>query len=193
MASVKKGEINMLMKSISMGVIALATAGLSLAANKTTFEDLQSTTFAVKTHADALNVLYRTTGYDWNAENLQAIRDETNHIGKDLRKLQEGPLTPTEERALDRAIPLLKTMAADAAGAIQAMDQKGRPVDNNGPLFNDRFHSHMVAVEANAAQAEKIFRSLRPYEAAPQLESQQNQHDNLNGDQGAGQPQEVGR
>ena len=43
----------MLMKSISMGVIALATAGLSLAANKTTFEDLQSTTSAVKTHADA--------------------------------------------------------------------------------------------------------------------------------------------
>ena len=122
----------MLTKSISIGVIALATAGFSLAANKTTFEDLQSTTSAVKTHADALNVLYRTTGYDWNAEHLQAIRDETNHIGKDLRKLQEGPLTPTEERALNRAIPLLQTMAADTAGAIHAMDEKGRPVDTSG-------------------------------------------------------------
>jgi hypothetical protein len=181
------------MKSISMGVIALATAGFSLAANKTTFEDLRSTTSAVKTQADASNVLYRTTGYDWNAEQLQAIRDETNHIGRDLRKLQEGPLTPTEERALDRAIPLLKAMAADVTGAIQAMDEKGRPVDNNGALFNDRFHGHMVAVEANAAQAEKIFRSLRPYEGAPQLESQQNRQENLKEDQGAAQPQEVGR
>ena len=54
----------MLMKSISMGVMALATAGLSLAANKTTFEDLQSTTSAVKTQADAVNAIYRTTGYD---------------------------------------------------------------------------------------------------------------------------------
>lgn len=192
MASVKR-EINMLMKSISMGVIALATAGFSLAANKTIFEDLQSTTSAVKIHADALNVLYRTTGYDWNAEHLQAIRDETNHIGQDLRKLQQGPLTPTEERALDRAIPLLKTMAADATGAIQAMDEKGRPVDNNGALFNDRFHSHMVALEANADQAEKIFRSLRPYEGAPHLESQHKQQENLNEDPGVGQSQEVGR
>jgi hypothetical protein len=182
----------MLMKSISMGVIALATAGFSLAANKTTFEDLQSTTSAVKTHADALNVLYRTTGYDWNAENLQAIRDETNHIGKDLRKLQEGPLTPTEQRALDRAIPLLATVAADTTGAIRALDQKGRPVDNNGPLFNDRLHEHMVAVEANAAQAEKIFRSLRPYEEAPRLESQQNQQKAPETGQEVGQP-EVGR
>jgi len=182
----------MLTKSISIGVIVFATAGLSLAANKTTFEDLQSTTSAVKTHADALNVLYRTTGYDWNAEHLQAIRDETNHIGRDLRKLHEGPLTPTEQRALDRAIPLLATMAADTTGAIQALDQKGRPVDNNGPLFNDRFHDHMVAVEANAAQAEKIFRSLRPYEEAPRLESQQNRQKSPEGDQEVGQP-EVGR
>ena len=181
----------MLKKSISMGVVALATAGLSLAANKTTFEDLQNTTSAVKMNADAINAIYRTTGYDWNAEHLQAIRDETNHIGRDLRKLQEGPLTPTEERALDRAIPLLNTMAADATVAIQALNEKGRPVDNNGPLYNDRFHDHMVAVEANAAQAEKIFRSLRPYESAPQLESQHNQQKDLK-DQG-GQPQEVGR
>jgi hypothetical protein len=180
----------MLTKSISIGVIALATASFSLAANKTTFEDLQNTTSAVKTHAGALNVLYRTTGYDWNAEHLQAIRDETNHIGKDLRKLQEGPLTPTEERALGRAIPLLQTMAADTAGAIRAMDEKGRPVDNNGALFNDRFHDHMVAVEANAAQVERILGSLRPYEAAPQLESQQK---TPGVDQRVGQPEEAGR
>lgn len=183
----------MLTKSISIGVLALAAAGLSLsAANKTTFEDLQSTTFAVMDHADAVNALYRTTGYDWNAEHLQAIRDETNHIGKDLRKLQEGSLTPSERRAVDRAIPILNTMAADTTIAIHALDEKGRPVDNNGPLFNDRFHDHMVAVEANATQAEKIFRSLRPYEAAPQLESHQNQQQNPKENQGAGQ-QEVGR
>jgi hypothetical protein len=181
------------MKSISMGVIALATAGFSLAANKTTFEDLQSTTSAVTNNADAVNVLYRTTGYDWNAERLQAIRDETNHIGQDLRKLQAGPLTATERRALDRAIPLLATMAADTNGAIQALDRKGRPVDNNGPLFNDRLHDRTVAVEANAAQAEKIFRSLRPYESAPQLESQQHQQQNLKENQATGEPQEVGR
>jgi hypothetical protein len=193
MASVTKGEINMLTKSISIGVIALATAGFSLAANKTTFEDLQSTTSAVKTHADALNVLYRTTGYDWNAEHLQAIRDETNHIGKDLRKLQEGPLTPTEERALNRAIPLLQTMAADTAGAIQAMDEKGRPVDNNGALFNDRFHDHIVAVEAYATQVEKIFQNLRTYEGARgPLESRQDQQ-KTPGEQGVSQPQEAGR
>jgi hypothetical protein len=182
----------MLTKSISIGVIALATAGFSLAANKTTFEDLQSTTSAVKINADALNVLYRTTGYDWNAEHLQAIRDETNHIGRDLRKLQEGPLTPTEQRALDNAIPLLATMAADTTGAIQALGQKGRPVDNNGPLFNDRFHDHMVAVEANATQAERILRSLRPYETAPRLESQQKQQNPPPAVQELGQP-EVGR
>jgi hypothetical protein len=178
------------MKSISMGVMALATAGLSLAANKTTFEDLQSTTSAVKTHADAVNTIYRTTGYDWNAEHLQAIRDETNHIGQDLRKLQEGPLTTTEERALNHAIPLLQTMAADATGAIQALKEKGRPVDNNGPLFNDRFHAHMLAVEANAAQAEKIFQSLRPHEETRgPLESRQEQKTNPD----SSQPQDAGR
>jgi len=178
----------MLMKSISMGVIALATAGLSLAANKTTFEDLQSTTSAVKAHADAVNTIYRTTGYDWNAEHLQAIRDETNHIGQDLRKLQESPLTPTEQRAISHAIPLLQTMAANAAGAIQALNEKGRPVDNDGPVFNDNFHNHMLAVEANAAQAEKIFQSLRPYEGTRgSLESRQEPK----GTSDAGQ--EVGR
>ena len=177
----------MLMKSISMGVIALATAGLSLAANKTTFEDLQSTTSAVKTHADAVNAIYRTTGYDWNAEHLRAIRDETNHMGQDLRKLQEGPLTPTEERALNHAIPLLKTMAANTASAIQALNQKGRPVDNDGPVFNDNFHDHMLAVEANASQAEKIFQSLRPYEGTRgPLESRQEQKANPDQAQDAG-------
>jgi hypothetical protein len=180
----------MLMKSISMGVIALATAGLSLAANKTTFEDLQSTTSAVKAHADAVNTIYRTTGYDWNAEHLQAIRDETNHIGQDLRKLQEGPLTPTEERALNHAIPLLQTMAANATSAIQALNEKGRPVDNDGPVFNDSYHDHMLAVEANAAQAEKIFQSLRPYEGTHgPLESRQEQKGNPD----ASQPQDAGR
>ena len=65
-------------------------------------------------------------------------------------------------------------MAANATSAIQALSQKGRPVENNGPVFNDHFHDHMLAVEANAAQAEKIFQSLRPYEATRgQLESQQ--------------------
>ncbi len=166
----------MLMKSISIGVVALATAGFSLAANKTNFEDLQSTTSAIQNHADALNVLYRTTGYDWNAEHLQAIRDETNHIGQVLRKMQEGPLTPSEQRALNNAIPILNTMAADTTGAIHALDEKGRPVDNNGPLFNDRFHDHMLAVEANAGKAERIFQSLRPYEdTRGPLESRQGQ------------------
>jgi hypothetical protein len=164
----------MLKKSISMGVLALAAAGLSVAANKTTFEDLQSTNSAVKTHADAVNTIYRTTGYDWNAEHLQAIRDETNHIGQDLRKLQESPRTPTEQRAINNAIPLLQTMAADTTMAIRALSEQGRPVDNNGPVFNDSFHNHMVAVEANAAQAEKIFQSIRPYEGTRgQLESRQ--------------------
>ena len=177
----------MLMKSISMGVIALATAGLSLAANKTTFEDLQSTTSAVKAHADAVNAIYRTTGYDWNAEHLQAIRDETNHIGQDLRKLQERPLTATEQRAINRAIPVLKTMAANATSAIQALSEKGRPVDNDGPVFNDNFHGHMLAVEANAARAEKIFQSLRPYEGTRgQLESKQEQKANPDQSQDAG-------
>ncbi len=74
----------MLKKSISMGVFALATATLSVAANQSTFEDLQSTTSAVKNHADAINAIYRNTGYDWNAEHLQAIRDETNRAGQDL-------------------------------------------------------------------------------------------------------------
>ncbi len=180
----------MLMKSISMGVIALATAGLTLAANKTTFEDLQSTTSAVKIHADAVNTIYRTTGYDWNAEHLQAIRDETNHIGQDLRKLQECPLTPTEERALNHAIPLLQTMAADTNSAIQALNQKGRPVDNDGPLFNDAYHDRMLAVEANAAQAEKIFKTLRPYEGTRgPLESRQDQKANPD----AAQPADAGR
>ncbi len=180
----------MLMKSISMGVIALATAGLSLAANKTTFEDLQSTTSAVKIHADAVNAIYRTTGYDWNAEHLQAIRDETNRIGQDLRKLQESPLTPTEERAINHAIPILQTMAANTAGAIQALNEKGRPVENNGPVFNDNFHDRMLAVEANATQAEKIFQSLRPYEATRgPLESRQEQKTNPD----ASQPQDAGR
>jgi hypothetical protein len=180
----------MLMKSISMGVIALATAGLSVAANKTTFEDLQSTTSAVKSHADAVNTIYRETGYDWNAEHLQAIRDETNRIGQDLRKLQESPLTPTEERALNHALPILQTMAANATSAIQALNQKGRPVDNNGPVFNDNFHDHMLAVEANAAQAEKIFQSLRPYEGTRgQVESRQEQKANPD----SAQPQDAGR
>ena len=180
----------MLMKSISMGVIALATAGLSLAANQTTFEDLQSTTSAVINHADAINTIYRTTGYDWNAEHLQAIRDETNHIGQDLRKLQEGPLTPTEERAINHALPILQTMAANTTSAIHALNQKGRPVDNNGPVFNDNFHDHMLVVEANAAQAEKIFQSLRPYEATHgPLESRQDQKSNPD----AAQPAEAGR
>jgi hypothetical protein len=162
------------MKSISMGVIALATAGLSLAANKTTFEDLQSTTSAVKIHADAVNAIYRTTGYDWNAEHLQAIRDETNRIGQDLRRLQESPLTPTEQRAINNALPILQTMAADTTKAIRSLGEKGRPVDNNGPVFNDNFHDHMVAVGVNAAQAEKIFQSIRPYEGTRgQLESRQ--------------------
>ncbi|MDP8991079.1 MAG: hypothetical protein M3N41_13490 [Acidobacteriota bacterium] len=178
------------MKSISMGVIALATAGLTLAASKTAFEDLQSTTSAVKIHADAVNTIYGTTGYDWNAEHLQAIRDETNRIGQDLRKLQESPLTPTEERALNHAIPILQTMAANASSAIQALNDKGRPVENNGPVFNGNFHDRMLAVEANAAQAEKIFQSLRPYEETRgTLESRQDQKANPN----AGQPQEAGR
>ncbi len=81
-------------KSISMGVIALATASFSVAANKSTLEDLQSTASAVKTHADAIDAIYRTTGYDWNPEHLQAIRDETNRTGRDLRQLQEGSLSP---------------------------------------------------------------------------------------------------
>ncbi len=180
----------MLMKSISMGVIALATAGLTFAASKTTFEDLQSTTSAVKIHADAINAIYRTTGYDWNAEHLQAIRDETNRIGQDLRRLQESPLTPTEARAVGHAIPLLQTMAANTTSAIRALDQKGRPVDNNGPVFNDNFHNHMLAVEANAAQAEKIFQSLRPYEdTRGPLESRQDRRANPD----ASQPQEAGR
>jgi hypothetical protein len=178
----------MLKKSISMGVLALATAGLSAAANKTTFEDLQSTTSAVKTHADAVNTIYRTTGYDWNAEHLQAIRDETNRIGQDLRKLQESPLTPTEQRAINNALPILQTMAADTTMAIQALNEKGRPVDNNGPLFNEAYHDHVVAIEANAAQAEKIFQSLRPYEETRgPLESRQEPK----GTSDAGQ--EVGR
>jgi hypothetical protein len=180
----------MLMKSISMGVIALATAGLSLAASKTTFEDLQSTTSAVKTHADAVNTIYRETGYDWNAEHLQAIRDETNRIGQDLRKLQENPLTPTEERALNNAIPILQTMAANTTSAIQALNAKGRPVENNGPVYNDNFHNHMLAVEANATQAEKIFQSLRPYEETRgPLESRQEQKPTPD----AAQPQDAGR
>ena len=180
----------MLMKSISMGVIALATAGLSLAANKTTFEDLQSTTSAVKTHADAINTIYRETGYDWNAEHLQAIRDETNRIGQDLRKLQESPLTPTEQRAINNAVPILQTMAANATSAIQALNDKGRPVENNGPVYNDNFHNHMLAVEANATQAEKIFQSLRPYEETRgPLESRQDQKANPD----ASQPQDAGR
>jgi hypothetical protein len=154
----------MLKKSISMGVLVLATAALSVAANKTTFEDLQSTTSAVKTQADAVKTTYRGTGYDWNAEQLQAIRDETNRIGKDLRKLQESPLTATEQRAVNHALPILQNMAADTTRAIQALNEKGRPVDNNGPLFNDNLHHHVAAIEANAAQAEKIFQSLRPYE-----------------------------
>lgn len=178
----------MLMKSISMGVIALATAGLSLAANKTTFEDLQSTTSAVRNHADAVNTIYRDTGYDWNADHLQAIRDETNRIGQDLRKLQEGPLKPTEQRAINHALPILQNMAANTTSAIQALSQKGRPVDNNGPVFNDNFHDHMLVVEANAAQAEKIFQSLRPYEGTRgPLESRQEPK----GTSDAGQ--EVGR
>lgn len=180
----------MLMKSIAMGVIALATAGFTLAANKTTFEDLQSTTSAVKIHADAVNAIYRTTGYDWNAEHLQAIRDETNRIGQDLRKLQESPLTPTEERAINHAIPILQTMAANTTSAIQALNEKGRPVENNGPVFNDNFHDHMLAVEANAAQAEKIFQSLRPYEdTRGPLESHQEQKANPV----SSQPQDAGR
>ena len=94
MASVIKGEINILTKSISIGVIALATAGFSLAANKTTLEDLQSTTSAVKTHADALNVLYRTTGYDWNAEHLQAIRHDKKQLVSKAEKYTKSKPQP---------------------------------------------------------------------------------------------------
>lgn len=180
----------MLRKSISLGVIALATTGLSMAANKTTFEDLQSTTFAVITNADAVNPIYRTTGYDWNAAHLQAIRDETNHIGQDLRKLQN--LTSNEQRALERAMPLLESMAADTTLAIQAIDKKGRPVDNNGPLFNDRYHDRMVVVAANAAKAEKIFRDVENYEKVRgELESRQQQQKTPQKE--SGQPDESAR
>ena len=182
----------MLTKSITIGVIALAAAGLSAGANQTTFEDLRSTTFAVRTHADAVNTIYGTAGYDWNAQHLQAIRDETNHIGQDLQKLRESSLTPNEERALDRAIPLLKTMAADTSAAIQAINEKGRPVDNNGALFNQRYHNRMVAVQANAAQAEKIFENVANFEKVRgQLESLQKQSNDQN--QGGSQPQESAR
>ena len=77
------------------------------------------------------------TIYDWNAEHLQAFRDETNHIGQDLPKLQEGRLTPTEERALNHAILLLKTMAANTANVAQAekIFQSLRPYEGTrGPL-----------------------------------------------------------
>ncbi len=154
----------MLMKSISVGVIALVSAGMSVAANRSTFEDLQSTTSAVRSNADKINAIYNTTGYDWNAEHVQAIRDETNRIGRDLQKLQGSPLTPTEQKAVNRALPILQTMAADANAAIRSLDVKGRPVDNNGALFNEGFHNRMVAVEDNAAKAEQIFRTLRNYE-----------------------------
>ena len=80
-------------------------------------------------------------------------------------------------------------MAANATSAIQALNEKGRPVDNNGPVFNDNFHDHMLAVEANAAQAEKIFQSLRPYEGTRgQLESQQEAESEIRT-----QSQDVGR
>ena len=93
--------------------------------------------------------------------------------------MQESPLTPTEQRAINHAIPILQTMAANTTSAIQALSEKGRPVENNGPVFNDNFHDHMLAVEANAAQAEKIFQSLRPYEETRgPLESRQEQKAN---------------
>jgi hypothetical protein len=64
--------------------------------------------------------------------------------------------------------------ATSLTHAIRALNEKGRPVDNNGPVFNDTFHDCMVAVEANAAQAEKIFQSLRPNEGTHgPLESRQ--------------------
>jgi hypothetical protein len=183
----------MLKKSISMGVFALATASFSVAANQSTFEDLQSTASAVKTHADAINAIYRTTGYDWNAEHLQAIRDETNRMGQDLNRLREHSLTPTEERAVNLATPILQAIATDASGAIRAINEQGRPVQNNGPLFNDRFHDRIVSVEANAAKAEKIFENIRNYESTRgPLESRQGDQKGLPGEP-AGQPSEAGR
>jgi hypothetical protein len=180
----------MLKKSISMGVFALATATLSMAANQSTFEDLQSTTSAVKTHADAINAIYKTTGYDWNTEHLQAIRDQTNRAGQDLRRLQERALTPTEQRAVNLATPLLRAIATDASEAIRVVGEQGRPVINNGALLNERFHERIVAVEANATKANRIFENLRNYEnTRGQLESLQK---GLEGDQ-VSQPAEAGR
>lgn len=183
----------MLTKSISIGVIALATATLSVAANQSTFQDLQSTASAVKSNADAVNAIYRTTGYDWNAEHLQAIRDETNRMGRDLHKLHRRALTPSEQKAVNLATPLLAAIAADTTGAIQAISEKGRPVDNNGSLFNDRFHERIIAVEANAARAERIFQNLRGYEnTRGPLESRQKDQKSLDGTP-SGDAEAVGR
>jgi hypothetical protein len=176
-----------------MGVLALATASFTFAANPSTLEDLQSTASAVKIHADQINAIYRTTGFDWNAEHLQAIKDETNRMGRDLTRLREGSLTPNEERAINQATPILQSIAADTTGAIQAVNEKGRPVDNNGPLFNDRFHDRMVSVGANAARAERIFADLRQFEKARgPLESHQGNQKGLPGEPSV-QPAEAGR
>jgi hypothetical protein len=64
------------------------------------------------------------TSWEVHAQKLQALKDDVNEIGRIVSRLDEmrGTLSPADVDGLDRALALVKDMAANSQSAIQFLN-----------------------------------------------------------------------
>jgi septal ring factor EnvC (AmiA/AmiB activator) len=135
-----------LLASLTLPAAQGATKVVSAPA-KETLQDVRSLAIASADEADALNAMINDAKVspDSQAAKLMALRDDINHIGRDISRLEaeHGSLSDSEEQAVSRVVPLLRAAASDTSQAIA--------------YFNNN-KTHLWGSE-DAAYAERIYKA----------------------------------
>ncbi len=112
--------------SVSLGHAAPKPKDDSPAAQaRTMLEQVESWSASIAGTADRLSIKAKSPADpEADLEGLNAIKDDVNKIGRNLRLLEaeQGSLTEWESRALNEIVPLMQEVATNAEKAIQLFD-----------------------------------------------------------------------
>jgi hypothetical protein len=102
-------------------------------------KDMQLRADSAASNADQLWALITMTPHtaDSQLEGLGALREAVNAMGHDATKLdaERDKLSPLEQQALDRVLPLLQAEASDTSGAIESFNNdRSRELPNSAEI-----------------------------------------------------------
>jgi hypothetical protein len=103
---------------------------------------------------------------------LAALKSEVNRMGQEIRSLQaEGEsLAPQEQRAVDKVLPLFRTVAANTENAIDYFNE------SRDHLWTEDYRSYADCVSRGSEQIAQILKNYVKYDKLREQEIQAEEH-----------------